>query len=509
MKMFQVSLKGGDPLPMPRLSGMLPLDISPDRSEMLLGQILKGQLNEGTIDGPFPIWVADTLGNPPRRLGDLSAQEVRWSPTGDQILYSNGPELRIARSDGSQSRTVATVKGIVQYPEWSPDGRSIRFTVGTEKSRVLWEVAPDGAHLRELFPEWAELTPQLGAWTPDGKYFVFTAGQGGARDLWAVRDTRRPLETATPILVRLTTGPMKADLPEASADGHRIFFLGTLDNGELVRYDRKSDQWTPYLGGLAAMQLDFSRDGKWVAYARCPEGSVWRMALDGSDRLQLTAPPLFALNPRWSPDGTEITFFGGLRGEPSRLYVVPATGGAVRQLTHGEAGSTGDDDGSWSPDGASLVFGVKLGDPSVDDRQRLALEIIDVKTQKISKLPGSQGLWSPRWSPDGRYIAAMGFPNRLWLYNVETQARTQLTTIGAGWPSWSRDSEYVYFHDNPGTDWCRVGIRDRKIERVASLTRLKMAIPSLGWIGLTPDGTPISTRDRGGTEIYALDWETP
>jgi hypothetical protein len=91
-EMFQVNLKGGDPLPLPRLTGMLPLDISPDRSEMLLGQILKGPSNEGTIDGPFPVWVADTLGNAPRRLGGLSAQEVRWSPTGDRILYSNGPD---------------------------------------------------------------------------------------------------------------------------------------------------------------------------------------------------------------------------------------------------------------------------------------------------------------------------------------------------------------------------------------------------------------------------------
>ena len=509
MKMFQVSLKGGDPLPMPQLTGMLPLDISPDHSEILLGQILRGAINEGTTDGPFPIWMADTLGNAPRRIGDLSAQEVRWSAAGDKILYSNGPDLRIARSDGSQSRTVATVKGIIHYPQWSPDGRSIRFTLETGNSTMLWEVALDGTHLHALFPEWADHAPESGAWTPDGKYFVFTAGQGGTRDLWAVRQTTRLFETAAPIPVRLTTGPMIADLPEASADGHRIFFNGLLNNGELVRYDRKSDQWTPYLGGMAAMQLDFSRDGKWIAYARCPEGSIWRMALDGSDRRQLTAPPLFALNPRWSPDGTEITFFGGLRGEPSRLYIVPATGGALRQLTHGEAGSNGDDDGSWSPDGASLVFGAKLGDPSVEDRKRLVLEIIDVKTQRVSKLPGSEGLWSPRWSPDGRYVAAMGFPNRLWLYNVETQARTQLTTIGAGWPSWSRDSEYVYFHDNPGTDWCRVRIKDRKIERVASLTRLKMAGPGLEWIGLTPDGSTISTRDAGGTEIYALDWETP
>jgi Tol biopolymer transport system component len=325
--------------------------------------------------------------------------------------------------------------------------------------------------LHELFPEWAGLKPESGAWTPDGKYFIFVAGQAGARDLWAVRQTRRSLEALTQGLFRLTQGPMKVYLPQASADGRRIFFLGKLINGQLVRYDRKSNQWIPYLGGLAAMHLNFSRDGKWITYIRCPEGSLWRMASDGSERLQLTAPPLSALNPQWSPDGKQIAFYGSRPGEANRLYVVPAAGGAFRQLTRGESGSSAEVDVNWSPDGASLVAGGIYGDVSVDEQQRLALELIDVKTKQISKLPGSQGLWSPRWSPDERYIAALGPGLRLWLYSVETHTRTQLTVIGAGWPSWSANGEYIYFEDNPGIDWCRIGIKDRKVERVPETER--------------------------------------
>jgi len=509
IKMFQVNLKGGDPVPMPRLTGMLPLDISPDHSGILLGQILKGAGYQGTTDGPFPIWAADTLGNPPRRLGDLTAQEVRWSPSGDRILYSNGSELRIARNDGSQSDLVTQVKGNVRYPQWSPDGRLIRFTLATETSKALWEVEPDGSHLRELFPEWAALKPESGAWTPDGRYFLFVAGRGGARDLWAVRQTRRSLEALTPAFLKLTQGPMQVYLPQASADARRIFFLGKLLNGQLVRYDRKSNQWTPYLGGLAAMHLDFSRDGKWITYIRCPEGSLWRMTSDGSQRSQLTAPPLFALNPQWSPDSKQIAFYGSRPGEATRLYVAPAAGGAVRQLTDGKSGATAEVDVNWSPDGASLVAGAVYGDVSVGEQKRLALELVDVKTKRVSKLPGSQGLSSPRWSPDGRSIAALGPGNRLWLYSVETQSRTQLTAIGAGWPSWSANGEYVYFEDNPGIDWCRVRIKHRKVEHVMSLSGLKIAAPSLSWVGLAPDGAPISTRDIGGTEIYSLEWEIP
>jgi hypothetical protein len=92
---------------------------------------------------------------------------------------------------------------------------------------------------------------------------------------------------------------------------------------------------------------------------------------------------------------------------------------------------------------------------------------------------------------------------------MEARARTQLTKIGAGWPNWSADGKYVYFEDNPGGDWLRVRTSDRKVERLMSIESLKMAPLTLSWIGLAPDGSPISTLDAGGTEIYELDREEP
>jgi hypothetical protein len=55
----------------------------------------------------------------------------------------------------------------------------------------------------------------------------------------------------------------------------------------------------------------------------------------------------------------------------------------------------------------------------------------------------------------------------------------------------------------------RVNIRDRKVESVADFDGLKTPGESLGWIGLAPDDSLISTRDAGSTEIYALNWENP
>jgi Tol biopolymer transport system component len=367
-------------------------------------------------------------------------------------------------------------------------------------------VNADGSHPHALFPDWADYSSATGAWSPDGNYFFFSASRGVTPDLWVVARRRRPWKREVTAPMPLTAGPIEVDRIEPTPHGHRLFFIGTLERGELVRRDAKSGQWTPYLGGMAAMQLDFSRDGKWLTYVAYPEGSVWRSAIDGSQRMQLTAPPLFARNPRWSPDGSQIAFYGAAPGNPDRIYVVSPQGGAVRAVTHGEGGPGGDDDASWSPDSASLVFGAQFQDELSGQGRRL-LEVLDLRTQRISPLPGSEGLWSARWSPDGRYIAALGSPNAaLWLYDVAAHARKQLVAADVAWPNWSQDSQYVYFDV---AEWCRVRIKDGRVERLGSLTGLRIAPQSMGWVGPAPDGSPMFIRDLGSTDIYALDWQAP
>ena len=71
-------------------------------------------------------------------------------------------------------------------------------------------------------------------------------------------------------------------------------------------YDTKSRQFSPFLGGISAEYVSFSRDGQWVAYVSYPEGTLWRSKLDGSSRQQLTYPPMYPVLPalvaRWEGD---------------------------------------------------------------------------------------------------------------------------------------------------------------------------------------------------------------
>ena len=58
--------------------------------------------------------------------------------------------------------------------------------------------------------------------------------------------------------MRLTAGPLSYSFPVASTDGKRIFAFAQQTRGELVRYNAKSGEFVPYLGGISAGELDFT-----------------------------------------------------------------------------------------------------------------------------------------------------------------------------------------------------------------------------------------------------------
>ncbi len=291
--------------------------------------------------------------------------------------------------------------------------------------------------------------------------------------------------------------------PVPSADGRKLFVTGVLAQVELSTLDPKSHQLVPFLSGISAKDVSFSADRKWIAYIAYPQGTLWRSKLDGQDRLQLTVAPMQAVFPRWSPDGRQIAFHAFVPGKPWQIYTIPAEGGTPVEIApegHSEA------DPDWSPDGNSLVFG-SLPWLETSTPQAVHIYILDFTTHRISSLPGSQGLFSPHWSPDGRYIASLSSDSqRIMLFDFKTQKWSELVHIVASYPTWSHDGQYVYFH-HPGSQpsLMRVRIQDHKLEQLINLK-----IPRVrpwSWFGLTPDDSPILMREVGAQEIYAIDWD--
>jgi Tol biopolymer transport system component/DNA-binding winged helix-turn-helix (wHTH) protein len=507
----QVSVRGGETSTLSTpFANVMVGGITPDGSALVVVSF------QGTGKGG-ETWSLPLPSGPPRRIGDLRGDSVAWSPDGSQMVFSQGPDIYVAKSDFSEPRKLVTADNSVYGLRFSPDGGRLRFAVIDPRvdprnaSSAIWEIARNGNGLRPLLPGWnSDPGECCGNWTPDGKYFLFQSSRGGRNSIWVLDEKSTSLSgTAKP--VQLTNGPLDFASPLVSKDGKRIFAIGSQPRCELVRYDGKSG-FAPYLDGGSVSDLAFSADWKWVAYVSVPEGQLWRSRIDGSERLQLTSEGMQAGLPKWSPDGKQIVFVGKNTKTDWLAYLISSDGTGLRELIPGA--SAGYDPG-WSSDAKSIVLTLNgEGDPSPQPHpEGRGIAIYDLETRKISPLPGARLLFSPRWSPDGRYIAAITNDSlKLMLFDRVSQQWQELVSLPIGYPSWSHDGHYLYF-DTTLTDdaaFFRVRVSDHKLERLFSLKGVRRYWGQFGpWTGLAPDDSPLLARDTSSQEIYALDWQAP
>ena len=297
-----------------------------------------------------------------------------------------------------------------------------------------------GSGLHDLFPGWRPSSWQCcGRWSPDGKLFVFLSPPG--TQLWARDESRWPFRRTSSEPVQLTSGPIRWGRPTFSKDGKTIFASGRTSRGELVRFDPKSNQIQPFLGGISADSVAFSTDGRSVAYVSYPEGILWKANRDGTDRVQLSEPPVYPRLPSWSPDGTQILFMDTPSEGLVKAYIASSEGGNPRRLLPDDSGP--ETDPNWSPDGRKIVFS---NSREVGRDRNSTIRILDLASQQVTTLPGSAGMYGPLWSPDGRSIFAQSWDSVvLHLFDVKTQRWSVLYDGELAFPLWSSDSRFIYF----------------------------------------------------------------
>ena len=502
----EVSTTGGESSVIPApVKSMAIDDISPDHSQLLVRAM------EGTGSRVAPFWLLPLPTGSLRRLGDIAGNEGSWSRDGRQLVFSKGSDLYLANADGTASRLLASEPGYVFAAAFSPDGKRIRFSVRDQANTTsLWEVHADGSNLHQLLKGWH--TPPrecCGRWTADGRYYLFNSGTERTDDIFALADSTGVFRKSSSAPTQLTTGPIlySSVLPDLS--GRKVFVQGTQPRGELVRYDPVAKQFVPFMGGISAADVAFSRDGKWTAYTTVPDGTLWRSRTDGSERLQLTYPPAAASLPAWSPDGTQIAYISAQAGKPWKIFLVSAQGGAPQELLPENVGEI---DATWSPDGSQLAFG-RISSLNTATKD---IQLVDMKTRQVSTFPGSNGLFSPRWSPDGRYLSATSVEgsHQLMLYDFHAQKWSEwLSHVdNINYPYWSSDSRYVYY-DNFATEnpQChRIKVGENHPEDLFSLRDLHRYLGSWGsWSGQAPDDSRLYLRDISTQDIYALDVDFP
>jgi DNA-binding winged helix-turn-helix (wHTH) protein len=495
--LLQVSALGGEVARIP-LSLLSPIafDFSQTRSELLVGG---GEFD--VFKPERPLWVLPRPAGPPHPLGDIVADDACWAPDGRHLAFINGKDVFVAAANGSDVRKLASADGFdgAFWVRFSPDGRRLRFGVFRfdipDNEIELMEMASNGTGLHRLPIQGG----CCGAWSADGKYYFYKKG----RDIWVLPERRSlfgKFELGAP--VQLTAGPLEFGAPTPSTDDKHLYVVGSQRRIELVRYDPRSRQFTSFLGGISAGELEVSPDGQWVTYTTFPESDLWRSKLDGSERLQLTFAPICAHEPRWSPDGKQILF----TDLPHKLFIVPADGGTPRQLMPTDQPPPLIGAGAWLPDGNSIIFGRR----ACGDNSCFAIYRLDLKTQQVSKVPGSDGMFAARLSRDGHYLTALAMAqdqNRVMLYDLQTQRWSQLAKA-FGSVVWSHNSQFVYLHlkhESEPDELVRISVPDGKVQRVLDLKGVTLGGFWPDWISLLPDDSPLLMLDRSTEEIYRLD----
>jgi DNA-binding winged helix-turn-helix (wHTH) protein/Tol biopolymer transport system component len=447
---MQTSIQGGDAFEIKApFANSTIYDISPDRTTFLL-------VSTDRIGDDGKLWVWPVQGGTPRRFGEAIGSDAAWSPDGRQVAYAGRETLYVANGDGSAPHGVAD-KNAYRIV-WSADGRTLRFSTynAVLQAHSLWEVGADGTHLQQVFPGGEKAADAASAfWLAGGKYFAFLLWSSAGPKLWMNREWpsfwRRSAIRPFPVFMGAEDTETVVPLGQNSL---RLISVGYWPDNKLNRLSADANSLTTETLFPSAANLHFSRDGKWVAYVSTLDGSLWRCRANGTDCLQLTPAPMNALEPRWSPDGTQILFIDTRPNEMRHLRVVGAHG-STPPKTFGSADLVAGL-ADWSPDGKQIMLDMSA--PATDAPDYLYL--IDVATGETNLFPGSKGFHCPAWSPDGRRIAAINSSDtRIFFYSPK-QKEWLPGPVGTrlGYPYWSYRSNKLFFQDlgEPGQPIYRV-----------------------------------------------------
>jgi len=462
-------------------------DISPDGSKFVVNTRHSHMWTVRAIDGVPLLPLPD--GNGPV-----------FSPDGASVAYATDDGgIWLVGSNGAGVHQIASLRGNPGALAWSPDGNRIRFTL----RRHIWEVRSDGSNLHQLLTDWKDSSMECcGRWTADGSFYIFLSQikSSISQEIWALDERHSLFRRSLTVPIRLTTGPTNWTSILPAKDGKTLYATGETQRGELSRLDKNTRRFQALLGGISVEGTKFSPDNQSVIYVSWPDQFLFRANADGSNPVQLTDSRFAVFLPMWSRDGTQIVFTD-TRSDPRAIYVIPSYGGVPKRVIPGDREN--EHDATWSPDGKKIAFG-----DSAPASPNNGVKVVDLSMNAVNELPGSKGMWSPRWSPDGRYIVALNHKGpALQLFDTRTQTwLPPLEDIFASYPTWSADGQWLYYLITKSSDdqsICRSRVPNGKPEVVIHLTE-QYSAGWWGWFGLDPADTPMVMRDIGRHEIYAL-----
>ena len=291
-----------------------------------------------------------------------------------------------------------------------------------------------------------DATPQAGATTPYG-----VGSFGLANDVWthiAVTfddATDRVTFNKNGQLVSVILTP--AHIPSSLA---RLSIGGFFGNGtSYCGYNGLIDDVRIYSSVLSATEVgavaavpDLQIAGKMLLSSlRDGKSELYTMNPDGTGATWLTNDPRYDHPARWSPDGTQLTWWTDRDGN-WEIYVMNADGSSPTRLTNTAALEMYP---VWSPDGTRIAYSIYGGGNDYD------IYIMNANGTGQARLTSNASGYMPSWSPDGTRIAYQAYRNGNWdIYTVDAadgSNEVRLTTTAAqdSDPRWSPDGTKILF----------------------------------------------------------------
>jgi eukaryotic-like serine/threonine-protein kinase len=446
----------------------------------------------------------------PTQLTTLPGLEIHpsLSPDGSQVAFAwNGEQqdnfdVYVMMIGSGSSLRLTDDPGLDFAPAWSPDGLQIAYIHSTvEQKGVIYLVPPQGGPKRKV----AEGDFSHVSWSPDSRHLVVSdrVVSGGPRSLFLLTlDTGERRALTTPpsdyssgdldsalspdgrslAFSRLEEGLFVVDVDEkfTPASAPRILGRGTpvrwiqgpvwgKDAAQLfytqggrtrrglfrVRVDG-SGQPSPGSVGTDVGDLISYRppgnnhDGRFIYSEMTGDPNIWRLNLNfpeaDSRRLTKIASSTVAdISPHLSPDGARIAF-ASRRATPDRIAIWAADkdGSKASQLS-----SSGGPCGTprWSPDGGWIAF-----DCNVDGQWDVfVMDSAGGQVRRLTDAPGNGTV--PSWSVDGKWIyhaSGRSGESQVWKVPTEGGEPVQVTHGGGYVAVESNDGKFVYFNKTPG-----------------------------------------------------------
>ncbi len=340
--------------------------------------------------------------------------------------------------------------------------------------------------------------PQI---SPDGKKIIYVRNFADAMsdkfysNLWIINfdgSGNRPL----------TSGLYHDGSPCWSPDGTQFIYVSDRDGKpQIYKYWLDLGQ-SALLTNLLfpPMGICWSPDGKQIAYS----------SLVLSAPRTIAPPPPLPPGAQMAPPAKIIDRimyrFDGIGYIPGYLhiFVIPAEGGTPRQLTSGNFNHPDyySREIAWTPDGKFIIL-------SANRRENSEVEILDNEVYEISLTDGSiKALTnrkgpdsSPVVSPDGKFIAYLGFDDRyqghqttqLYVMNRDgsgPRAVTKSLDRDVSRVNWANDGKGLYFcYDEKGTSYIAYTTLDGKVKQLTGgIGDGRVAYGSGGSYSIAPGG---------------------